>query len=119
MGWLSNLFGGKDDDDDDKKFVPGPGFYNVSQTPVPVRFVKRGDGGDYFETERGNVIKVKPKMSAGAACNPQDVVTDWGNYDEDYTKDEQASSWENTDVDTPIEVEFVAVNLFDRIFGNS
>lgn len=57
--------------------------------------------------------------SAGAACNPKDVVTDWGNYDEDYTDDEQAESWENTDVDTPIEVEFVAVNLFDRIFGNS
>jgi hypothetical protein len=59
------------------------------------------------------------RHSAGAACNPQDVVTDWGNYDEDYTDDEQASSWEHTDVDTPIEVEFVAVSLFDRIFGNS
>jgi hypothetical protein len=57
--------------------------------------------------------------SAGAACNPQDVVTDWGNYDEDYTDDEQASSWEHTDVDTPIEVEFVAANWLDRIFGGS
>jgi hypothetical protein len=57
--------------------------------------------------------------SAGAACNADDVVTDWGDYDEDHTDDDRASSWEHTDVDTPVEIDFVAVSLFDRIFGNS
>lgn len=44
--------------------------------------------------------------SAGAACNPQDVLEDWEEYDEDHTKDKQAKSWEFTDVDKnhPLEV---------------
>jgi hypothetical protein len=59
------------------------------------------------------------RMSAGAACNPDDVVTDWGDYEEDHTADDLAVSWEHTDVDTPVEIDFVAVSLFDRIFGES
>jgi hypothetical protein len=65
--------------------------------------------------ERSDVAK----MSAGAACNPDDVVTDWGDYDEDYTDNEEVQSWEHSEIDTPIEVDFTAVSLFDRIFGNS
>jgi hypothetical protein len=65
--------------------------------------------------ERSDVAK----MSAGTACNPDDVVTDWGDYDEDYTDNEEVQSWEHSEIDTPIEVDFIAVSLFDRIFGNS
>lgn len=39
--------------------------------------------------------------SAGALCNPEDVLEDWHYYDEDFTPDERAISWENTDVDSP------------------
>jgi hypothetical protein len=39
--------------------------------------------------------------SAGALCNAEDVVEDWGEYDEDYTPNQSALSWEDTDVDGP------------------
>lgn len=57
--------------------------------------------------------------SAGALCNPEDVVEDWGHYDEDYTANQQAQSWENTDVDTPIEIEFTAANQLEEEYNNS
>lgn len=57
--------------------------------------------------------------SAGAACNPEDVLEDWGHFDEDYTPAEQAKSWENTDVDTPIEIEFTAAKSLDDLYNNS
>jgi hypothetical protein len=57
--------------------------------------------------------------SAGAACNPEDVITDWGNFDEDYTDQEKAISWETTDVDTPIEIEFTAVNELNDLYDKS
>jgi hypothetical protein len=59
------------------------------------------------------------QSSAGALCNAEDVLEDWGNYDEDYTANQQAQSWENTDVDTPVEIEFTAANQFEEDYNNS
>jgi hypothetical protein len=44
------------------------------------------------------------EASAGALCNAEDVVTDWGEYDEDYTENQSALSWEDTDVDGPTDI---------------
>ncbi|NJR40393.1 MAG: hypothetical protein HC781_18160 [Leptolyngbyaceae cyanobacterium CSU_1_4] len=38
--------------------------------------------------------------TAGALCNPQDVIPDYEHYDGDYSANQQAQSWEHTDVDS-------------------
>lgn len=58
--------------------------------------------------------------SAGACVNVDDVVTDWGEYDEDTTEKEAAKSWEHTDVDAPFgsNVTFPAADsLNDTFYG--
>jgi hypothetical protein len=65
--------------------------------------------------ERENAVKA----SAGACVNPDDVVTDWGDYDEDVTPNEAAKSWEHTDVDSPFDFTFDAVdNLNEAFYGS-
>jgi hypothetical protein len=56
--------------------------------------------------------------SAGALCNAHDVVEDWGDYDEDHTANDKARSWENTDVDAPVDITFTAADKFNDLFYN-
>jgi hypothetical protein len=73
MGWISNFFGGGGDDDDDDntdydsngKFVPGPGFYNVSQEERPVVPVARDHSGDYWEDKDGTLINTRRVINEG------------------------------------------------------
>jgi hypothetical protein len=67
MGWLSNIFGGgnDEDEDDDRPFVPGPGFYNVSQEPIPIKKIAADSDSTYWETPKGNLIKTKPVDNEG------------------------------------------------------
>ena len=59
-------------------------------------------------------------MSAGAACNPENVIEDWGNYDEDYTKAEQALSFENTEIDEPFaDISFPLADSLDDLYERS
>jgi hypothetical protein len=48
-----------DDDDDDGKFVPGPGFYNVSQEPQPVDLLASDDDDSWFQRDDGSLIKTR------------------------------------------------------------
>jgi hypothetical protein len=58
--------------------------------------------------------------SAGAACNPDDVITDWGHYDEDYTDDEQAKAWEETEMDEPYhDLSFPLADSLDDLYNRS
>jgi hypothetical protein len=58
--------------------------------------------------------------SAGAACNPDDVVTDWGNYDEDHTEADHANAWEHTDLDEPhAEFSFPVAEQLEDNYNNS
>jgi hypothetical protein len=54
--------------------------------------------------------------SAGACVNIEDVVTDWGNFDEDVTEKEATLSWEHTDVDSPFELTFDAADKLNETF---
>jgi hypothetical protein len=73
MGWLSNIFGGggaadsNDDYDDDGNFIPGPGFFNVSQEPKPIKKIADDSDSTYWETQNGNLIKTKPVDNEGDA----------------------------------------------------
>lgn len=58
--------------------------------------------------------------SAGACVNVEDVITDWGDYDEDVTPTEAALSWEKTDVDSPLPtITFPAVEALNDTFYGS
>jgi hypothetical protein len=39
--------------------------------------------------------------SIGALCNPEDIIADYGDFEGDHGKNDNAKSWEHTDVDTP------------------
>jgi hypothetical protein len=69
----------------------------------------------------GSKERVEVAMhSAGAACNPEDVIEDWGHYDEDYTATEAAIAWENTDVDSTDRVySLPAVDSLNDLYDNS
>jgi hypothetical protein len=62
--------------------------------------------------ERENAVNA----SAGACVNADDVVTDWGDFDEDVTPKEAAKSWEHTDVDSPIEITLDAADKLNNLF---
>jgi hypothetical protein len=73
MGWLSNIFGGGDDSTDDStddydaagNFIPGPGFYNVSQEERPIKHIADDRNSSYWETDKGNLVKTKPVDNEG------------------------------------------------------
>jgi hypothetical protein len=54
MGWFSS-----NKDDDDEEFVPGPGFYNVSQDPEPVDLLSSDEDESWFQKEDGSLIKTR------------------------------------------------------------
>jgi hypothetical protein len=58
--------------------------------------------------------------SAGAACNPDDVVLDWGEYDEDTTADDAAKSFEYTDTESPhADFSFPAAENLESLYNQS
>jgi hypothetical protein len=53
-----------DDDEDsdydsDGKFVPGPGFYNVTPVAEPVYLLSSDDDDSYFQKDDGSLIKTQ------------------------------------------------------------
>jgi hypothetical protein len=48
-----------DDDDDDDKFVPGPGFYNVTPVSEPVELLAYDDDESLFMREDGSYLVTK------------------------------------------------------------
>jgi hypothetical protein len=57
-----------DDDDDDVRIPdspPPPGFYNVSQTPIPIKQIATDDDYSYWETRDGNLLRTKPVDNEG------------------------------------------------------
>jgi hypothetical protein len=57
MGWFTSSK--PDDDDDDDKFVPGPGFYNVSPVSEPVELLAYDDEEAVYLKEDGSYLLAK------------------------------------------------------------
>jgi hypothetical protein len=65
MGWFSSKK--DDDDDDDQKFIPGPGFYNVSPVAEPVELLACDDEESLFLKEDGSYVIAKNVDNEGDA----------------------------------------------------
>jgi hypothetical protein len=53
------------DSSDDEKFVPGPGFYNVSQDPEPVDLLASDENESWFQTSDGSLIQTQNVENEG------------------------------------------------------
>jgi hypothetical protein len=68
MGIFGNLFGGgndDDDDDDNQPFVPGPGFFNVSQEPKDIDLLAYDDDSAVWKQDDGTIVITGPIDNEG------------------------------------------------------